>query len=340
MKGAWVAILGTTMLAGCSSIVEGRSQDISVDTTPSGASCSLIRDGQTIGTVKTTPGTVTIRKTKDDITVICELAGYQKSDHLNESGTAAAVFGNILIGGLIGWAIDSSTGSDNKYDSPLTIALTPTSGGEMMAAAPPPPPAPMGVAAPMPLSLTAEPPAAPHPTIASPAAPSPVPMAATVDFPRAELAAERYRVLHQLVADGLLPRSQYDAWALQNAGAFLLYTAAPPYVGVNRKPPSHDDLAEFLKTSQARVNPKVGDAERQALFRALMPMEGPRTAPSKPPAEAEALRKWYAFLDRVRDEGLLPADLIEAEKAANNDARTVEGLPAVAMAESAAGVAR
>jgi len=330
MRGTWFVMLGALLLTGCSSIVEGTSQEIAVNTTPPGASCSLNRGGEKIATIEKTPGSVTVEKTKDDITVICELDGYQKNDVVNESGTAAATFGNLLFGGAVGWAIDSATGSDNKYDSPLAIALTPNPAGPTaplpapIAAAtsllPPPPPG---------ASPTSSPPSPVNPATASPV---PVrPMAATVDFKRAELAAERFRVLHQLAVDGLLPQSQYDAWALQNAGAFLLYTAAPPFAGITRRPPSHDDLAHFIQETQTRKTPSVGEAERQALFHALMPMDGPRVTPAKPPAEAEALKKWYAFLDRVRDEGLLPANLIEAEKAVINQERQVEGLPAVAM---------
>jgi len=332
MRGTWFVMLGASVLAGCSSIVEGSSQEIAVNTTPPGASCSLNRDGEKIATIDKTPGSVTVEKTKNDITVICELDGYQKNDVVNQSGTAAATFGNLLLGGAVGWAIDSATGSDNKYDSPLTIALTPNPAGPTA-----PLPAPIASATSL---LPPSPPGAMSPTmLAAPSSPAPAaaspvparPMAATVDFRRAEMAAERFRILHQLAVDGLLPQSQYDSWAQQNAGAFLLYTAAPPFVGITRRPPSHADLAHFIQETQTRKTPSVGEAERQALFHALMPMDGPRVTPAKPPAEAEALKKWYAFLDRVRDEGLLPANLIEAEKAAINQERQVEGLPAVAM---------
>jgi len=32
---------------------------------------------------------------------------------------------NIILGGGIGWAIDSASGADNKYESPITITLVP-----------------------------------------------------------------------------------------------------------------------------------------------------------------------------------------------------------------------
>jgi hypothetical protein len=60
-----------------------------------------------IGHVTGTPAAVTIRKTKYDITIKCNKAGYQEATYLNHSGAAGATFGNIILGGGIGWAVDS-----------------------------------------------------------------------------------------------------------------------------------------------------------------------------------------------------------------------------------------
>ena len=329
MRGIGLVVLSAALLGGCSSVIEGRSQEIAINTTPSGASCTLNREGAIIGMVNPTPGTVIIRKDKYDIEVVCQLDGYQKATRLDESGTAAAVFGNILLGGAIGVVVDSATGSDNKYDTPLNIALSvrtdapPPASRQIIASAPPAPLAPPIVASAPP----ALPAAASHSFLSEP---SVVPsMAGTVDLQRARNAAERYRVLRQLVADGLVPRDWYTAWAQQNAGAFLLTTMAPPFAGVGNRPRSYQELAAFLRSVQAEKDRGVAEAERQALFRALMPLDGARIPAQKPPADADGLRNWYAFLDRVRDEGLLPAQSIAAEKAAINDARLVEGLPPV-----------
>lgn len=112
-------------LTACSSIIEGRSQEITIITNPSGASCSLMRNNIPIGTVYPTPGSIYIEKTKHHIMVVCEKDGYEPSQYLNRSGAASATFGNIILGGGIGWAIDSASGADNKYDSPVNITLVP-----------------------------------------------------------------------------------------------------------------------------------------------------------------------------------------------------------------------
>lgn len=111
--------------AGCSSIIEGTSQELTVNTNPSGASCSLERQGASIARIDPTPGAATIKKTKYDITVKCDKDGYQQATYLNHSGAAGATFGNIILGGGIGWAIDSASGADNKYDTPVNITLVP-----------------------------------------------------------------------------------------------------------------------------------------------------------------------------------------------------------------------
>lgn len=86
-------VLGAAIgVSACSSIVEGTSQEIAISTSPSGADCALEREGITIARVNPTPG---------------------------------ATFGNIILGGGVGWIIDSASGADNKYTSPVNIPLVP-----------------------------------------------------------------------------------------------------------------------------------------------------------------------------------------------------------------------
>ena len=119
------SLAGIAMLiAGCSSIIEGRSQEIMVNTNPPGATCKFSRLGQTLATISPTPGSAYIEKTKYDITITCNKKGYEEATYLNHSGAAAATVGNILLGGGIGWAVDSASGADNKYDSPVNITLS------------------------------------------------------------------------------------------------------------------------------------------------------------------------------------------------------------------------
>lgn len=118
-----VLVASCMALSACASIIEGRSQQITVNTNPSGASCTLVRNSLPIGTVAPTPAGVYIEKTKYDIIITCKKDGFEDATYLNHSGAAGATVGNIVAGGFIGWGIDSATGSDNKYDSPVNITL-------------------------------------------------------------------------------------------------------------------------------------------------------------------------------------------------------------------------
>lgn len=121
------------LLTSCSSIIEGRSQTLSFTSSPVGAACALTRNGVPIGNV-TTPGGVVVEKTKHNIQVVCSKEGYEDSTVLLKSEVAGATFGNILLGGGIGWAIDSASGADNKYQEITNVFLNRK--GEMPASAP------------------------------------------------------------------------------------------------------------------------------------------------------------------------------------------------------------
>lgn len=111
-------------VSGCSSVVEGTSQTLSFESNPPGANCALERNNVPIGNV-TTPGGVVVQKTKHNILVTCKKDGYQEAKTTLKSEVAGATFGNIILGGGIGWAIDSASGADNKYNSITTVSLVP-----------------------------------------------------------------------------------------------------------------------------------------------------------------------------------------------------------------------
>lgn len=76
--------------------------------------------------------------------VTCKKDGYQDASAPLVSGYGIGTFGNIILGGGVGWAFDFSTGADNKYPSSTAVTLVPV--GQI---APPPPasnPQPMALA--------------------------------------------------------------------------------------------------------------------------------------------------------------------------------------------------
>ncbi len=121
---AAVAAMGGA-LAGCGTITQGTSQDIAITSNPSGAHCDLTRKGEHVATLDKTPGSVKVDKTKNDILLTCSMTGYQDASVNLESGYGIGTFGNIILGGGIGWAIDSATGADNKYPSSANVQFVP-----------------------------------------------------------------------------------------------------------------------------------------------------------------------------------------------------------------------
>lgn len=123
------ALSAATMLSACASILSGTEQKLTVHSNPEGANCALARpvenDGAAIqfARVNPAPDDVTITKTKHDITVSCSKPGYVDGVALVESDTDATVFGNLILGGLVGWGIDSARGADNKYNSDVHVSL-------------------------------------------------------------------------------------------------------------------------------------------------------------------------------------------------------------------------
>ena len=132
---AAVAALGI-FAAGCGTITQGTSQNITITSAPPGGHCDLTRKGEHVATLDRTPGTVKVDKTKNDILLTCSMAGYQDASVNLESGYGAGTFGNIILGGGIGWAIDSATGADNKYPSSASVQFLPVGAPAPVSTAP------------------------------------------------------------------------------------------------------------------------------------------------------------------------------------------------------------
>lgn len=109
-------------LSGCSTIVEGPHQTIDIDTNPAGASCKFSNNGNNVGEV-VTPGSLRVEKTKYDLVISCRKSGYETATYYNHSGVDGVTLGNLVLGGVIGWGIDSATGSDNKYTDQVHLTL-------------------------------------------------------------------------------------------------------------------------------------------------------------------------------------------------------------------------
>ncbi len=64
-------------------------------------------------------------KSKYALTLTCDKPGFQTAVHEIPSDVEAMTIGNVLVGGIVGLAIDAGTGAMNKYDANVTVTLTP-----------------------------------------------------------------------------------------------------------------------------------------------------------------------------------------------------------------------
>jgi hypothetical protein len=132
-------------LLGCATLLEGTSQEILVSTNPSGATCTLEREGQVIATINATPGAALVKRRKQDITVRCKKDGFQEATYVNDSGLASgAVAGNVaadlLLTAGLSSIVDSASGADNQYENTVNVTMIPV--GQAAAPVAPAPSAP------------------------------------------------------------------------------------------------------------------------------------------------------------------------------------------------------
>jgi hypothetical protein len=116
-----VALVAFT--GGCATIIDGGAQVITVTTVPSGASCAFDRDGERIGVISNTPGSLGVDRSRKAIVVTCEKPGYEPVAGSDVSQADGAIFGNILFGGLIGAAVDLATAAEYHYGSTIIVTF-------------------------------------------------------------------------------------------------------------------------------------------------------------------------------------------------------------------------
>ncbi|OGT42103.1 MAG: hypothetical protein A3F42_02405 [Gammaproteobacteria bacterium RIFCSPHIGHO2_12_FULL_37_34] len=123
IKKAIFIIAGVATLTSCASITTGTKQSVSVHTEPTrGAICTL-ENNKGKWFVNGTPGTVTVNRSFNDLQINCEKPGYQPSLKTIGSKTKAIVFGNAIIGGVIGAGIDMADGAAYEYPNDIYIPM-------------------------------------------------------------------------------------------------------------------------------------------------------------------------------------------------------------------------
>jgi hypothetical protein len=123
-----IMCVGALAVAGCASIAKGTTQAVALDTPGvPGATCSLTSAG--IGSrVVQTPSSMILDKSQHNISVSCKKECYQDGIGIIPSHTEAMTAGNVIVGGVVGLAVDAASGAMNKYNDTNQITMVPIPG--------------------------------------------------------------------------------------------------------------------------------------------------------------------------------------------------------------------
>jgi hypothetical protein len=112
---------------GCASVTRGTTENISIATTPAGATADISGLENPLACV--TPCVVQAKRSADIVVTINKEGYEQQIIALTKEvpGSGAAGFaGNILAGGLIGMGVDAATGAAQDHKpNPVTVTLQP-----------------------------------------------------------------------------------------------------------------------------------------------------------------------------------------------------------------------
>jgi hypothetical protein len=126
--GTAAGAAGFLLLCSCATVVSGTSQDVAVETEPQGARCTFSRGAEgDLGSIGPTPGKLHLTRRKEAVTITCTRDGFEPSVETVESIFTGATVGNILLGGIVGAAVDAASGANNWYPDRVIIPMAPVS---------------------------------------------------------------------------------------------------------------------------------------------------------------------------------------------------------------------
>lgn len=119
------SLLALLAATGCASVTGEKMQPVSIQTVfdskeVAGLGCTLTNDSGSW--FLTSPASVTVHKSTGDMAIDCKKDGYV-GNAVAVSKSNGAVWGNILVGGGIGYIVDRNTGAGFDYPPTITVSL-------------------------------------------------------------------------------------------------------------------------------------------------------------------------------------------------------------------------
>lgn len=118
-----VLVLMIVPLTGCATILNDDHQMVAFASDPDGA--TVFVDGVPMGK---TPCSLPIKRSGWDKQIRFEKPGYKTTLMTLDNRVGAAGFGNLILGGFVGIAIDAVSGRAGTYQDVVTIVMQPGSG--------------------------------------------------------------------------------------------------------------------------------------------------------------------------------------------------------------------
>jgi len=103
-----VLITCAFLLTSCASIINGTTQEISVGSSPAGAEVYI--DGELAGY---TPTKVEVTRKESHLVTLAK-PGFHTQNVSLQPVMSAAVLGNVIAGGFIGWGVDAVSGAQYR----------------------------------------------------------------------------------------------------------------------------------------------------------------------------------------------------------------------------------
>ncbi|WP_096702126.1 hypothetical protein [Magnetospirillum sp. 15-1] len=121
-------VLVALAVAGCASMVNGSSSEVSIATQPAGARCFLAgADG--FAAEVTSPATLQLPHKAAPITVACEAPGYRRTVNTLDSSGSGWLWANsafvVFTGGaaVLGLMVDEAVGASTSYRKDFSMEL-------------------------------------------------------------------------------------------------------------------------------------------------------------------------------------------------------------------------
>jgi len=124
MKRMFLVIAVVCLASRCASVAHGRYQQVPVNSSPSGANVS-VDCGNGTQAAGQTPVTVNLKRNAEPCTLAVSKDGYEDAKVAFAKSISGWTWGNLAIGGIIGWIVDGADGAMyNRVPDTVSVNLT------------------------------------------------------------------------------------------------------------------------------------------------------------------------------------------------------------------------